>query len=348
MISAIFSIHLKVTMPGKYTRQDLRKATKFIEGDYSGINPREFYRQLKRGLEEIQDGGDFKYDIDGNRKEDLEIQEESVGEKTGTVEARLAANSDWLEIGQGELTYRPYGPHGALGVALGALLIFVGLGTPELAVLGIVTLGAGVYGYWQEESAEFPIIQQDVIRVLIDGEVSERTVETDSESRTDIFANMSVVYAGDSFVAVDVGAFENLHWPLRRKLTNQVKKWNNEIVELEERNYDIESGFLGHLKSWTNRDVEEDKKIVSEIQDHLMQGPFEDRIAYTERLESELDQEMRTRIADHEEDLMVELEGLAEDLDIYIEREGLQRTSTIEEKQERMNRPLQSGEDRDA
>ena len=37
-------------------------------------------------------------------------------------------------------------------------------------------------------------------RVLITGTVSGRTVETETETRTDIFANMSVVYAGDAFV----------------------------------------------------------------------------------------------------------------------------------------------------
>lgn len=330
----------------EFTRQDLRKATKFVEGDYSGINPREFYRTLKRSIEEIQASGDFKYKIQGGRKDNLEIQNESVGQKTGTVQGRLAANSDWLHIGHGSIEYRPYGPHGALGITLGAIFLFLGLGSIELALLGIITLAAGAYGYWQTESDEFPIIHQDVIRVLIDGEVSERTVETERESRTDIFANMSVVYAGDSFVAVDVDALDGLHWCLRRELTNQVKQWNNNIVEDEQRQYNVESGFLWHLKAWAKKDLEKDRQIISDIQEGLLQGPFEDREAYTQFLENELDQEMRETLNNHEQDLMVELEELADDLDIYVEREGLQHTNNIEQQQEMENRQLEPGLDK--
>jgi len=109
-----------------YTRQDLRKATRFVEGDYRGINPREFYRRLKRRLEEFQVANDFKYQTFGDQREDLNILSENVGEKTGRVEGRQVAESDWELIGNGSLEYKPYGPHGALALIVGLLVTLVG------------------------------------------------------------------------------------------------------------------------------------------------------------------------------------------------------------------------------
>jgi len=328
-----------------YTRQDLRKATKFVEGDYTGINPRQFYRTLKRSIEEIQEVNDFKYTTEGNQNEDLEIQSEEVGHKTGTVTGRLFAVSDWLDVGMGEIEYRPYGPHGAFGIVLGIIFIFLGLGNSIWAILGIIALGAGTYGYWQQETGEFPIIRQDIIRVLVSGEVSERTVDDNAETRTDIFANMSVVYAGDAFVAVDVNSFDELNWNLRRELISKVKQWNNKIVQTESEEYDVGNGFVWNLKGWTNRSVSDDRRITAKIQDKLLDGPFEYRIAYTEMLEQELTKEMREKLRSHEEDLMVELEDLAEDLDIYVEREGLHHKNRIETKQKAGDRALEAGDE---
>jgi hypothetical protein len=215
----------------KYTRQELRKASKFVEGDYSDINPREFYRNLKRSIEEIQDESGFKYQTQGDPNADFEIESESVGQKTGTVEGRLVAQSDWLEIGTGVLEYRPYGPHGAVGIVVGLLLAVFGMGSGEVALLGIALAVAGGYYYFQTETDEFPICRQDSIRVFITGEVSERTVDSSSETRTEMVANMSVVFSGDTYMAVETSRLDELDWTLRRKLVNQVKQWYNEATD---------------------------------------------------------------------------------------------------------------------
>lgn len=316
-----------------YTRQDLRKATKFVEGDYSGINPRQFYRTLKRSIEELQEGNDFKYQTYGGQDSNLEIVSEDVGQKTGTVKGRLFAESDWFDIGTGSIEYRPYGPHGALAIVLGLIFLFLGLSSLEIALLGIALLGAGTYGYLQKEEGEFPIIRQDVIRALITGEVSERTVDNDAERRTDIFANMSVVYAGDAFVAVETNNLDELNWNLRRELTNQVRRWHNQVVETQDEEVSVDDGFLWHLKSWANRSAEEDRRAIEVIQGSLLDGAFEHRLDYTNMLENQLSDEMQEQLAEHEEELMIELEELADDLDIYVEREGLQHTNRIENRQ---------------
>jgi len=316
-----------------FSRQDLRKATKFVEGDYGGINPRTFYRKLKRGIEEIQDERGFKYEVAGDQERDLRIDSEDVGEKTGIVKGRMRATSDWLEVGNGALTYRPYGPHGALGIVVGLLLVVAGLagGEVALAAIGVIAGVAGGYGYQQKERDTFPIIRQDMIRTLMTGEVSERTTEDGNETRTDIFANMSVVFAGDAFVAVDTGRMERLDPNFRRELVKQVKRWNNDVVDTESELLAIESGFMWQLKGWLDRDVQTHRGVIEGVQNRLVrQAPFRYRMRYTELLEEQLTPEMQDTLETHKDNLMAELEEIAEDIDVYVEREGLQYTSQLE------------------
>jgi|GEM_PF-1615738 len=313
-----------------FSRQDLRKATKFVEGDYSGINPRAFYRKLKRSIEEIQDQRGFKYQAEGTQERDLNIISEDVGEKTGTVKGRLLAESDWLEVGDGELEYRPYGPHGAAGITAGAVFLLLGISGAGLlwTILGILGLGGGIYGYTRKDTDTFPIIRQDIIRVLLTGEVSERTREGEKETRTDIFANMSVVFAGDAFVAVDSGGLEQLDWTFRREVVNQVRRWHNQVVDSDREQLPVEDGFIWQLKGWRDRDVQVHRGQIESPQSVLIRNaPFEYRVGYTDLLEEQLTPEMRESLRTHEQELMKELEDLAEDVDIYVEREGLQHTS---------------------
>lgn len=316
-----------------FSRQDLRKATKFVEGDYSGINPRTFYRKLKRGIEEIQDQRGFKYQVTGDQNRDLDIASEEVGQKTGVVDGRMRATSDWLQVGNGSLTYRPYGPHGALGIILGILLVVIGISGEQmaLAAVGVIAAVAGGYGYSQKEREAFPIIRQDMIRTLMTGEVSERTTEDDNQTRTDIFANMSVVFAGDAFVAVDTGRLETLDWNFRRELVTQVKRWHNEVVATETEELPIEEGFMWQLKGWFDRDVKTHRGVIEGAQNALVrEAPFQYRMRYTELLEGQLTPEMQDTLETHKANLMAELEEIAEDIDVYVEREGLQHTSQLE------------------
>lgn len=316
-----------------FDRQDLRRATKFVEGDYSGINPRTFYRKLKRSIEEIQDERGFKYHVTGNQDRDLDISSEEVGQKTGLVKGRMRATSDWIEVGSGALRYRPYGPHGAVGIVLGILLVLSGLAGGEMAITaaGVIAAVAGGYGYSRKDRDTFPIIRQDMIRLLMTGEVSERTTEEGNQTRTDIYANMSVVFAGDAFIAVDAGRLQSLNWNFRRKLVNQVKLWHNEVVESDQEKLPVESGFMWQLKGWFDRSEDKHRSTIEGIQNSLVRnGPFDYRMRYTTLLEEQLTSEMKDILGRHREDLRIELEELAEDIDVYVEREGLQHTNQLE------------------
>ncbi len=315
-----------------FSRQDLRKATKFVEGDYTGINPRSFYRKLKRGVEEVQNEHGFKYNVDGNQDEDLDISSEDVGEKTGMVQGRMRATSEWVEIGMGSLEYRPYGPHGALGVIISVTLLVRGLASSSipLIIVGVIAGAASGYGYSQKERDSFPIIRQDMIRTLMTGEVSERTTEARNQTRTDIFANMSVVFAGDSFVAVDSGALNTLDWTFRRELVNQIRQWNNEVVDAEQQKVAVEDGFVWQLKGWGDRDVQSHRGTIEGFQTKLVRNaPFHYRMRYTELLEKQLAPGTQDGLDRDRQNLRAELEQLAEDINVYVEREGLEHTSNV-------------------
>ena len=315
----------------EYSRQDLRKATRFVEGDYKGINPREFYRRLKRSLEEIQTGNDFKYETSGVQDEDLQIKSEDVGQKTGRVDGRLMAESDWEFVGSGVLEYKPYGPHGALGIVLGLLIAVVGaLGEAMAAAgVGIALVVAGGYFYFQTETEAFPVVRRDVIRALMTGEVSERTIEDTDETRTDIFANMSVIYAGDTLVKVETAALEDLDWAFRRALVTQVEQWHDRIAtqdsSMPDQVFDPEEGFSDHLSAWTDRDARDHRKSIEEAQ-HRINRQFSSRLTYTDLLLDQLPGDVKNELDEQQDALRSELEHLAEDMDVYVEREGLKRT----------------------
>lgn len=304
-----------------FSRQSLRKATKFTEGDYRGINPREFYRSLKRGLEEIQKGGDFKYVTIGDQtnEDDFQIKEESVGSKTGTVEGRLLAKSEYESYGSGSINYKPYGPHGAW-------LIVIGIIT-SIFIIGIPLILIGAYLYLKDERAELPLLRRDEIRVLLTGEVSERTIEDDGEEITDIFANISVIYAGDSFVKIDTADFHDLDLAHRKQIVKVSKILFNRIVEEKNQQKEFYSGalgnFIGHLKAAANNNPESDIDEIRSVH-RTLNSTFEYRTQFAEELHDFLPPGQEKELEDHYEQLMSELKELSEDMEIYVERKGLE------------------------
>lgn len=327
-----------------FSRQDLRKSSKFVEGDYSGINPRQFYRRLKRELEEIQKDGDFKYTTKGDQSRNLSVSSEEVGSKTGTIEGRMEAESDWEHLGSANLDYRPYGHYGAGAIILGVITLVYGLANVEFLAVGLAILGAGYYGYSQTERAEYDIVRQDQIRVLKTGEVSERTVDQDGETRTDMFANMSVVFAGDSFIAIETGSIDSHDSQFRRRLLQHVKELHNEVVDSPQEEVTVESGFTWHMNGLSSDSAQEHAEEIDRIQSRLLAGPFEYRVEYSDVLKTHLPPGVKDDVESREENLLVELQDLSDNLDIYVEREGLEHQNNLSDKTSSGNRQLETGE----
>lgn len=303
----------------EYSRQNLRKATKFTEGDYRGINPREFFRSLKRSLEEIQQENDFKYTTYGDQNTSFSIESEEVGSKTGRVEGRLIAISDYDDIGSGAIDFKPYGPHALWSIVLGILLSWL--------IFPLLLLPAGIYLYLKDSRGDLPLLRQDVIRVLMTGEVSERTIEEETEERTDIFANLNVIYAGDTFIKIDTEEIEQYRLAHRKKLVEVMKKLFNRVVEEEELKKETNSGTLGRfvrdLKAVANMSAQGDIQEIEEMQTVLNEN-FDYRLEFSERLLNYLPAEYEQELEEHQDSVMLELEELSEDMDVYVEREGME------------------------
>ena len=324
----------------EFTRQELREADTFVEGDYSGVNPRGFYRKLKRRLEEIQSDYGFKYSTQGHQDSDLSIDEETVGTKTGTITGRLKAYSDWEPLGFSTLTYRPYAGYGVISILLGVIFLTQISGSLPIGILGLVLVGAGIYGYSQTERGEFPITERSEIRVLLTGEVSERKVTEDGVQKTNMHGDMSVVFAGETFVRVDTAQLRDAHWALRRELVEEVKRWNNDIARSPGNRVDVSSGILWQLRGVVDRSYQDHRNEIDSIQGRWWNAGFEERVAFNEKVKEQLSQESRQQLETHEENVIVELEDLAEDLDIFIEREGYDEVDNI---QQSTNPELESG-----
>lgn len=125
-----------------FERQELRKSMCFTEVDYSGVNPRTFYRHLVRKIEEIREDGRFKYDVDANQNEDFKIEEESIGTATGRLEARVKAEQKTHEV----IAHFPVRYRSSLlwAVVFGVLTFLVGRSGVQNIAGGDAMLGSGL------------------------------------------------------------------------------------------------------------------------------------------------------------------------------------------------------------
>jgi hypothetical protein len=161
------------------------------------------------------------------------------------------------------------------------------------------------------------------------GEVSERTIEDSDETRTDIFANMSVIYAGDTLVKVDTSRIEDLDWTFRRALVTEVKTWHNRIATQDESMADeafpVEEGFTDQLSAWTDRDARDHRETIEAAQRRVNRH-FSSRLTYSDFLLDQLPGPVQNELDEQQDALRGELEDLAENMDVYVEREGLTHT----------------------
>ncbi len=159
------------------------------------------------------------------------------------------------------------------------------------------------------------------------GEVSERTIEEGAEEKTDIFANLNVIYAGDTFIKVDTGEFDEYRLAHRKRIVQFMKKTFNEVIEDEDLKKDIDSGiigsFIGHLKAAANNDVQGDVREIEEMQ-NVLNEKFEYRLEFSEILLKYLSSKDESDLKHYQDSIMMELEELSEDMDVYVEREGME------------------------
>ena len=302
-----------------FTRQDLRNSTNFLEGDYNGINPRKFYRSLKRSLEEIQSNGNFKYNTKGEDDVDLKITKEGVGDKTGQVVGRILATSTPEPVGVINVQYRVNSPWIILA---GSVLFIIGILLLELLFL-FVSLIIIFYGYskFSEMSTfQFPVQSLDNIRILMSGEVSERTVKQNDECITDIFANMSVIYSVNSVLTLPSDKIMTLSNHKADMVIKTLKQWYHENNGMD---LDHNEGFIHDImNAYSKPDPEYFRSLLNRIQ-YYVSSDIDLIIKYNEFLKSKIVD--NTHLNRGNDALMSELRKLSENVDIFVKREGLNK-----------------------
>lgn len=307
----------KKTESLNFTRQDLRASMNFFEGDYKAINPRRFYRSLKRSLEEIKGSNGFKYTTDGDQETDLKILKESVGEKTGQVQGRIQATATPEPLGSIRIDYSPNSP---IILVVGSSLAILSLFFLDIGILltGLIIAGFGYFKYIEKSQFLFPVQSKDGIRILMTGEVSERTINQNGESVTDIFADMSVIYSINSAFSIPINDFKSLDKQKRATIVRMLVKWYNQnSVEI----ISIHDGFFDDLRLvFDADDGYQDMKTVEEVQQ---------RIQNNNRLTSGFNQFISSKLVEgykevnDNETLMNELKDLSDNMRVFVSREGI-------------------------
>ena len=185
-----------------YQTQDLRDATHTVEFDYKGIDPRTYFRRLRRHIQRVQTQDGYKYRTYESADDPL-ISAEPVGSLSGRVSGRLIAQTQWKRFA-GYRNEEETTPIGAIFTGLLATaLILVGVsldGSDQAAAigLGVVLLVVAAFLYFNNEP---DVTQQEYYyrkraRILIAGEVTEQS----QEPRARIKANDMTVLCGEELV----------------------------------------------------------------------------------------------------------------------------------------------------
>ena len=186
--------------PAPFTRSDLARLQEqggqFRElRDVKWINPREFHR---KALADIEDLG---YVVGRGSTEGIKIQREAIGEKTGHVESWVYGQKDLTTTAS--FPWNPYAQFGLATTILGAILAFIGLFVFASSVgagmfmflMGGALLAGGIWLLRYRKSEQFLIHGVLTLRLLAQGEATERTIQKPGANVTDLFAQLSVSYA---------------------------------------------------------------------------------------------------------------------------------------------------------
>ena len=264
---------------------ELRELTTVVSRTYDGVDPGALLRTLERRLESGE-----------GPLESATVEELSL--KGDDVDGTLVAVADHGEAGAGTITYRPYGPHGAMTIVLGLLFAL-----PSLFITVLLSF-FGMYLYAKEDEAELPLRSQTELRAFL----------TEDDGTT------TVTYAADTFLTVDTDRLEAYDLAHRTAIVAEVTDWHSLTITGEPHYENFDDVFFGqHIDAWWNRNAGADVTAVSDLEAEIAER-FSWRAEYTDSL-LEIAPES---VADSREDgrATLGLEAVAEDLDRQVEREG--------------------------
>jgi hypothetical protein len=205
--------------PTAFDRGELVDDFQYTERTVSGVDPRDVARSLTTGIETIFADGRRKYTLD--EEDSLRLESLPIGTRTGTVEGSIAAVGSWMAVGSETVDYgRNVTARAGVLAALGLISLSAGgllvtddgvaasmaeaapvaagsvstYGGGGLAVLGLVLLVAGIVDYSRQPRGEQDrtYYYREVHRVNFDGPVSERVIQRDGDTITDLHGDLTV------------------------------------------------------------------------------------------------------------------------------------------------------------
>jgi len=189
----------------------------FYETEIKWINPREYHRKI------ISDIEDLGFTIPRGKQEELIIEKEKIGDKTGYIESRIKGYRE--SKGEGAISYPPYKNNAILFGILGLFVILLGSYmysyiriSSILSVLGgVAVIIISIYFIGIREYGKFPVIVTSNIFLFATGEATERTIEKNGSDVTDLFSQLTVTCSGEIVLHVP----KDYDGPVRKELQYQ-------------------------------------------------------------------------------------------------------------------------------
>ncbi|MCU4926676.1 hypothetical protein OB905_11895 [Halobacteria archaeon AArc-dxtr1] len=188
----------------------------------------------------------------------------------------------WTALGRGDATctikYRPYGPHGALVVLVGAIFAL-----PTLFV-SLLLSAVGYYLYRIQRPLEVPIVRVAVLeasavgnggRVADAGVAADRDAESTAANGTD-----EIAVSLEGGLAVDTGRLADLDWTQHKAVVTEVREWATRARGDGPHRETDDDVFFSHVNRWRERDAATSVDTVDEIQRRVF-ADREQRRAYT-------------------------------------------------------------------
>jgi len=151
------------------------------------INPREFHR---KALADIEDLG---YVVGRGVTERIDIEKEAIGEKTGHVSSWAYGTKD-ITI-TGSVQWSPFQVAGMVLLAVGGLFLLLGLQQIAFLLAGLLLAIGGALLFFYKKDETFLMHGVLSIKLLANGEATERTIQRAGSNVTDLFAQLTVAYA---------------------------------------------------------------------------------------------------------------------------------------------------------
>lgn len=291
--------------PLSFTRRSVEASARTRRSRFHDANPHRVYRLLRGQLTTLREGS---LEAVGDRSRDL-TEDAPAADRAGAYTGRLQAHVESPSPAGARVRHRPWGPQGALLVALGVL---VGLFGPLHAIIALAATALGLTGiglFAVTREAEIPLVRRDVVTVLLRGEAAETEQTTPEGSQVRLAGEADVHYGGEPFLRVDEARVGDLGWPLRAELANRCARWQDPR-EAEPRPDEVATSFLDALRAWTQLDPDWTRQEIDHAQ-HDLQANLPDRQAYAEVLAALRPTELRSdELARLEQDLAALAEAI--------------------------------------